>query len=127
MCYKWYWMDGWVSLGGMRFNRALYSANNHKACGDNLDDMTMNRIFWGMWHTRTVAVAVYDSDDYDEDDENHDDEPELNTGENVNADHHQNLETGDTAKSLTMRTVAVEDKIHGAGAPKWVDNPGQDG
>ena len=78
-----------------------------------------------MWHTHTVAVAVYNSDDYD-DDENHDDEPELNTGDNLNADHHQNLETGDTAKSLTTRTVAVEDKIHGAGAPKWVDNPGQD-
>ena len=39
----------------------------------------------------------------------------------------QNLETGDTAKSLTTHTVAVDDKIHGPGAPKWVDNPGQDG
>ena len=36
----------------------------------------------------------------------------------------QNLETGDTAKSLTTHTVAVDDKIHGPGAPKWVDNPG---
>ena len=81
-----------------------------------------------MTHTHGCC-CFYDSDDYDDDDENHDDEPELNTGENgdnLNADHHQNLETGDTAKSLTTRTVAVEDKIHGPGAPKWVDNPGQD-
>ena len=41
-------------------------------------------------------------------------------------DHHQNLETGDTAKSLTTHTVAVDDKIHGPGSPKWVDNPGED-
>jgi len=36
----------------------------------------------------------------------------------------QDLETGDTANSLTTHTVAVDDKIHGPGSPKWVDNPG---
>ena len=49
-----------------------------------------------------------------------------NSDNNEN-NHPQNLETGDTAKSLTTHTVAVEDKIHGPGAPMWVDNPGDDG
>ena len=53
----------------------------------------------------------------------------IMTGDNSDNNennHPQNLETGDTAKSLTTHTVAVEDKIHGPGAPMWVDNPGDD-
>lgn len=34
------------------------------------------------------------------------------------------LPTGDSAQSVTEETVAVEDKLHGPGAPIWVDMPG---
>ena len=82
------------------------------------------------WHAHS-AVAVNDSDDDDDENgDNHDDELEPQHGWHEWEQpwwRHQNLETGDTAKSLTTHTVAVDDKIHGPGAPKWVDNPGQDG
>ena len=35
------------------------------------------------------------------------------------------LPTGDSAQSVTEETVAVEDKLHGPGAPLWVDMPGK--
>ena len=35
------------------------------------------------------------------------------------------LPTGDSAQSVTEETVAVEDKLHGPGAPVWVDMPGK--
>ena len=58
--------------------------------------------------------------------DDYDDGVDGDNGDNLDDDHHQNLETGDTAKSLTTHTVAVDDKIHGPGAPKWVDNPGEE-